>query len=143
MAKWEQRDVFVNGTYIQAIPVVNGGKGGFTPTEYPKMLYRGESADGGPRIAEHKIVHDSLGESVALGQGWSVTQEGALEGVAARQLELAKAAANRAYNERWMSGKARAEAQAVDEATIAHLGEIPRTPIKKRVGRPPKAPAQS
>lgn len=142
MAKWEQRPVLVQGTFVQPIPVAEGGKGGFEPTEYPKMLYRGESADGGPRIAQTKIVHDSLGESVALGQGWDVTQEAALANVEKRQLELAKAAANRAYQDRWMSGKAQAEAQAVDEATIQHLGEIPRTPVKPR-GRPPKAKAQS
>lgn len=140
MAKWEQRPVLVNGTYVQPIPVAEGGKGGFVPTEYPKMIYRAESADGGPRIAETKIVHDSLGESVALGQGWSLTQEAAIAAVGARQLELAKAAANRVYNERWMSEAAKAEARAADETTIAHLGEIPATPIKKR-GRPKQAAA--
>lgn len=137
MAKWEQRPVLVNGTFVQPIPVAEGGRGGMLLTEYPKMLYRGESADGGPRIAGFKIVADSLQEQIAIGQGWSLTQEAALEGVAARQLELAKLAANRAYNEQWMSEKAKAEARAIDESTMQHVAEIPETPIARR-GRKPK-----
>lgn len=137
MAKWEQRPVLVNGTYVQPIPFAEGGRGGAPLTEYPKMLYRGESADGGPRIAGCKVVADSSQESLARGQGWSGTQEDALAAVAAQQLEAAKLAANRAYTERWMSEKAQAEARAIDESTIQHVPEIPVTPIKRR-GRPAK-----
>lgn len=136
MAKWEQRPVLVGGTYIEPVPFEDGGRGGAPHQEYPKMLYRGESADGGPRISAHKIVHDSNQEAVACGQGWSVTQEGALSGVAAHELEMAKLAANRAHQDRWMSQKAKDEAQAVDEQTMQHLPEIPETPIRRGPGRP-------
>jgi hypothetical protein len=143
IAKWEMRPVLVNGTYVEPIPVAMGGRGGAERTEYPKMIYRAESADGGPRIAGYKIVPDETQERVALGQGWSRSQEEALEAVTAQQLELAKLAANRAYNDKWMSDKARAEAAAVDESTIAHLPEIPRTPIRKRRTKAEMAAAKS
>ena len=132
MAKWEMSPVLVNGTFVQPIPVADGGRGGAPRTEYPKMIYRGESADGGPRIAGCKIVKDESEERLACGQGWSVTQEDAIASVHAQQLEFAKLAANRVHNDKWMSDKAKAEAQAVDESTMNHLPEIPRTPIRKR-----------
>lgn len=132
MRKWETRPVFVNGSYIEPLPVDQGGRMGLAPTEYPKMLYRAESADGGPRISGTKIVHSSDQEAVACGQGWFVTQEGAIEGVHATQREMARLAANRAHNDRWMSEAAQAEARAADEATIEHLPSVPVTPIRKR-----------
>lgn len=137
MARWEQRDVMVGGTFVQAIPFENGGRKDAPHAEYPKMLYRGESADGGPRIAGCKIVSDDSQERMACGQGWSVTQEAAIAAVAAQQLEFAKLAANRAYNDKWMSDGAKEEARRVDESTMNHLPTIPETPIKKR-GRPVK-----
>jgi hypothetical protein len=136
MAKWEHRPVLVNGTYVEPIPFAEGGKGGAPGTEFPKMLYRADSYEGGPRIAEHTIVHDEGQERVAKGQGWCVKQEDAIAGVYARQRELAELAANRAHNDRWMSDKARAEAQAVDETTMAHVAAIPETPIRRTPGRP-------
>ncbi len=125
MAKWEMRPVLVNGTYVQPIPVSEGGRGGAEPQEYPKMLYRAEAEHGGPRISSTKIVHDSGQEAIALGQGWFIDQNDAIADVPRRQRELATLAANRAHNDRWMSEAARAEAQAVDEATVEHLPEIP------------------
>lgn len=132
MAKWERIPVLVNGTFVQPIPVSEGGRGGAPLTEYPKMIYRGESADGGPRIAACKIVNDEGQERIACGQGWSVTQEDALASVFEQQREFARLAANRAYNDKWMSDGAKAEARAVDESTIEHLPVIPETPIRKR-----------
>lgn len=132
LAKWEMRPVNVNGTYVEPIPVALGGRGGADRTEYPKMIYRAESADGGPRIAGCKIVADESEERLALGSGWSVTQEDAIARVHAQHLEFAKLAANRAHNEKWMSDKAKAEAREADEATMAHLPSIPEKPIRKR-----------
>lgn len=137
MAKWEQRPVMVGGTYVQPIPYADGGRGGAPFAEYPKMLYKAESAMGGHRISGFKIVHDEGQERVACGQGWSVTQEQAIAAVGAQELEFKRLAANRAYNEKWMSDKAKAEAQAADESTMQHLPAIPTTPIRKR-GRPVK-----
>lgn len=139
MAKWESRPVFVNGAYIEPIPFADGGKGGAPHQEYPKMLYRADSFDGGPRISGKTIVHDESGERIAVGQGWCVTQEQAIASVAERHLLMAKLAAERAHNERWMGEKARAEAAAIDESTMEHVAVIPETPIKKR-GLPAKTP---
>jgi len=132
MAKWEQRPVYVNGAYIEPIPVAEGGRLGVDLTEYPKMVYQAESADGGPRITGFKIVNDSGEEAIAVGQGWCARQEDAIAGVHARHLELAKQAANRVYNERWMSDKAKAEAAEADETTIEHLAVLPEKPVRKR-----------
>lgn len=140
MAKWEARPVMIggkNGTYVEPIPYAEGGRGGAPFAEYPKAMYRAESAMGGPRISAYQEVPDEIAERLAYGQGWRARQEDALELVHENAREMARLAANRAHNERWMSDKAKAEAAAVDESTIEHLPAIPVTPIKKR-GRPVK-----
>lgn len=137
MAKYEHRPVLVNGTYIDPIPMEQGGKANYPFQMYPKMLYRAELADGGARICETKIIHDESQERMALGGGWSDGQQEAIDQVAAQQLEFAKLAANRAHNDRWMSQAAKTEAAEIDEQTMQHLPAIPETPIKKR-GRPVK-----
>jgi hypothetical protein len=131
MARFEQRDVVVGGTLVQAIPFADGGKKDMPRAEYPKMLYQAESAMGGYRISGFKVVKSEGEELVACGQGWSVTQEQALAAGADRDRELAKLSANRAHSEKWMSDGARKEAAAADEATAAHLPTIPETPIRK------------
>lgn len=132
LAKWEMRPVNVNGTYVEPVPVALGGRGGADRTEFPKMMFTAESADGGPRISGFKIAKDESHERQLIGEGYSVTQEQAIARVHERHREMARLAANRAHNDRWMSDKAKAEAAAVDEATIEHVAEIPRTPVKKR-----------
>lgn len=132
MAKWEQNLVIINGTPIQPIPFSEGGRGGMPRQEYPKMLYKADSFDGGPRISGTHLVHDEGQERIAIGQGWSVRQEDALSDVGRRHLENAKLAAERAATERWMSDAARAEAAAVDESTIEHVPVIPVTPIRAK-----------
>ena len=131
MAKWEQHDAFINGTFVQAIPISEGGRKGMPFAEFPKMLYRAQSEFGGYKISGCKVVGSEGEELVARGQGWSLTQEAALEAAPARDRELAELAANRAHNDRWMSEGARKEAQAADEATVKHLASIPETPIRK------------
>lgn len=132
MAKWEMRPVFVNGSYIEPKSVADGGRAGADPAEFPKMLYRGESAAGGPQIAGWTLAHDESQERVLQGQGWCVKQEDALSNVHKQQQEFARLAANRAHNDRMMSGKAQDEARRIDESTIEHLPSIPETPIRKR-----------
>lgn len=139
MAKWEQRPVMVNGTYIEPISVANGGRAGADRTEFPKMVYRAESADGGPRIAGFKLAANESEERLLLGQGYFARQEDAINGVHAQQREMARLAANRAHNDKWMSDKAKAEAQAADESTIAHLAAIPVTPVTQVRKRRTKA----
>lgn len=132
MAKFEQRDVVIHGTLVQAIPMSEGGRKDAPFCEYPKMLYKAESADGGPRINAKTIVHDESQERLAIGQGWCARQEDAIARVEDTLREAARLAANRAHNDKWMSEAARAEAQAHDETTIEHLPAIPETPIQRR-----------
>ena len=136
MAKFEQRDVVVGGTLVMAIDYnhahpESGGKKGMPFQMYPKMLYQAEPAMGGYRISGCKTVKSEDEELIAMGQGWSSTQEEALAEAPKRQRALSELAANRVHNEQWMSDKARAEAQAADESSAQHLPEIPTTPIRK------------
>lgn len=136
MRKWESRPVFINGTYIDPLPREQGGKKDHPFEVYPKMLFRAESAIGGPRICDYQTAGDEETERLWLGRGYAVSQEQALANVAAQELEFARLAANRTYNERWMSDRAKAEAAAIDETHADHLPAIPETPIKRRVKRP-------
>jgi len=137
MAKWASRGVLINGAYIQPVKREDGGKKDHPFVEYPKALYRAESAMGGPQICEFKVAQDEAEERLLTGRGFAASQEQALANVSAQETEMARLAANRAYNDRWMGQKAKAEAAAVDEASMDHLGEIPPTPIRKRRGRAP------
>ena len=137
MAKWEQNPVLVGDTFIQPIPFADGGRGGAPRLEYPKMLYRADSFDGGPRISETKIVEHDGAERLAAGAGWRASQEDAIKDVHARHQEFARLAAERAHTERWMSPKAQAEAAAVDESTMQHVPVIPETPIRRKPGPKP------
>lgn len=135
MAKWEREPVFVNGTFIKPIPFGQGGRGGSPLAEYPKVLYRAAAADGGPRIVADMNVDDADHERRMCSRGWYVDQNDAIQAVHDEHLEHARLAANRAASERGMSENARAEARAVDEATMQHVPSIPETPIVRRVAK--------
>lgn len=143
MRRWETRGVVIGGTYLEPIPREQGGRKDHPFEEYPKMLYRAESADGGPRICDFITVANPDEELKQIGRGWAPSQEAALGQVHVQQRELARLAANRAHNDRWMSDRAKAEASAFDETTMEHVAEIPAVPIKRRnkPGRKPKAAA--
>lgn len=128
MAKWEHRPVEIGDTYVQPIPYAEGGKGGAPHEEYPKWLYKPGIVDGVPAIVASKIVHDESSERIAIGQGWFVKQDEAVETL---HREYATLAAHRAHEDKRMSEPARAEAARVDEASMAHLPVIPETPIRK------------
>lgn len=143
MRKHEIRPVFIGGTYIEPLPREQGGKKDHPFMEYPKMLFRAESAMGGPRICDYKTAGDESEELTLLGRGYAVSQEQAIANVGVQETEFARLAANRTYNERWMSDRAKAEAAAIDETHAEHLPAIPETPIlrrqKRKPGRKPKA----
>lgn len=108
--------------------------------EFPKMVYKaGRNAVGKIEILEHQVVADEEEQRNLQSRGFSVTQEGALEGFQADDRELAKLAANRAYQERTMSDAARQEAQDYESSVDAHVAEIPEAPKKR--GRPAKTVA--
>lgn len=140
MQKWETRPVFINGTYVDPLKREQGGKRDHPYEEYPKMLFQAESVNGGPRICATVTVRDESEERLQVGRGWAPSQQAALDLIEVNQRELARLAANRAHNDRWMSGKAKEEAAAYDETHLEHVAEIPATPIKRRGRKPGPQP---
>lgn len=104
---------------------------------YPAMLYR--PLQKNPWQFEERVVGDEVAERLAVGQGFVAGgKASAAAAFDARQQDMALAAAHRNYEDRGISERARQEVDAVEQASSKHVGEIPRTPIKKR-GRPFKA----
>ncbi len=102
-------------------------------TEFPQYLYRAtRSATGGAPIIEPFLVHDEQERRNMQSRGFVIGPDHAVQALEQSELSIATAAAERAYTDRKMSPKAQAEAAAVDETTIQHLGEIPETPIHKQ-----------
>jgi len=97
------------------------------------MIYRAKrSATGGPPIIEHFIVANELEERNMQSRGYVRGPDNAIKALEHDEQEVARGAAERAYADRLMSDRAKAEAAAVDETTISHLPEIPRTPVHKK-----------
>jgi len=98
------------------------------------MLYRAKRRPEGGRdpILEHVTVEDDQQERNMQSRGWVRGPDNAIKALEDSERGLAQAAAERAYQDRLMSDRAKAEAIAVDETTISHLPEIPRTPIHKK-----------
>jgi len=101
-------------------------------TEFPLMLYRAKrSSSGGAPILEHHIVGDEQEERNMLSRGFVRGPDHAIACLEHDEQEIARLAAERAYQERRMSARAQAEAEALDETTIQHVAAIPETPIHK------------
>lgn len=107
---------------------------GFQP--YPAMLYR--CLQKNPYKFDEFVVHSADEQRNMESRGWIAGGQGeAVKAFEANQQALAIAAAERNYQDRNIGEKARAESDAAEQASSSHLGEIPRTPIKRR-GRPAK-----
>lgn len=103
---------------------------------YPAMLYKATQKN--PWVFEERTVPDDVAERLAVGQGFVPGGKGEAARVFdERQQGLAIAAAERNYVDRNMGAKAQAERDVIEQGSSTHLGEIPRTAIKKR-GRPAK-----
>ena len=126
---------------------------------FPKMLYKAQRRpDGVPSVGESRddLFHDKPGGADAFSRtcqmtvndereltryvemGWRDHPAKALEFFEEKSQALGESAANRAYGDRNMSAKAQVEARAAEASTPEHVAEVPRTPVKKRRGRPPK-----
>ena len=128
---------------------------------FPKMLYRaqrrpdgivsvGESDDmlfsrgtvARPGAAEafnnscQKTVNSEDELRRELERGWRETPGEAMAFFESREKGVSTAAAHRAYEDRNMSDKAKAEASEADAATMEHVAEVPVK--KRRRGRPAK-----
>lgn len=129
------------------------------PTYFPKMLYMAkkrpdgivsvnETDDrlfGGVSGAAEKwtatcqmVVKDEAELIKYREIGWRESQAEAMERFEAKEQKLGNEAAERAYRDRNMGEKAKAEIAAVEASTDEHVAEVPVAPIKRRPGRPRK-----
>ncbi len=163
LAKWEQhRTKYVGDEQQPGNPYVY--------REYPRMLFRAQRhpvtgktscAEMPPNSIEflnqneferadravasfnrscQKTVESADEYRIAMNDGWRESPVDAIAEYEKRRKGTSDIAANRHYNDQFMSPAARAEAAAADAGTDEHLAEIPRTPIKRR-GRKPRAEA--
>lgn len=102
---------------------------------YPAMMYRATQKN--PWRFEHEIAKDETMQRNLESRGYVAGgMQAAADAFDKGTQDLAVAAAHRNYEDRNISEKARAEVNAAEEASATHLGEIPRTPVKR--GRKPK-----
>lgn len=106
---------------------------------YPAAFYKMKrSASNGDFVVEHyREAADETEARNLESLGYREGRVAAIALVESREQEIAVAAAERNYRDRNMSEKAKAEAAQAEDATSAHLAEVPVTPIKRR-GRPRK-----
>ena len=108
--------------------------------DFPKAMYlmkRSETNGDFVTVAFAEAADDAA-ERNLRSRGFHFGQVEAIKAIEDGEKALAVGAAERAHQDRWMGDRARAEAQAADAATGAHLAEVPVTPIRKR-GRPAKS----
>ncbi len=110
------------------------------PKPFPSMFYKVRRADmgGGVAVVERIVAEDEAQARNLASRGFFSGVAAAAAALEAAEQALAVAAAERNYADRHMSVDAKAEAQAADDATGAHLGSVPETPIRRRPGRPAK-----
>jgi uncharacterized membrane-anchored protein len=130
-------------------------QGGMRPDrheEFPAMVYKARRPDsGGPILSNDPrneswsaqnqlIVKNERELEKALSDGWRRDPQEAIAHANALEDAISTAAAHRAYEDRNMSERAKAEAKVADEATADHMPEIPEKPKRKYTRRKP-APA--
>ena len=79
-----------------------------------------------------RIVKSEAEMIVALEQGWRKSQKEALERFESKESLKADAAAHRAYEDRSMGDKAKAEAARAEAETSEHVAEVAEAPKQKR-----------
>lgn len=105
------------------------------PVEFvnPKEYERADEAAAIFTRECQRIVNDETEFQKAMEAGYRESPAEAVEHAEKREDRKADATAERNYDDRHMSDKAKAEARAKEDAAGAeHLPEIPRTPIKPR-----------
>lgn len=121
-------------------------QGGMRPDRYehfPKMVYKARRPDTGGPIrcvdpgneqfsGSNQYTVRSEGElREALENGWRETPAEAVEYATKLEDFVSTAAAHRHFEDKKLSEKARAEAQAHDEASYEHLPAIPEAPLDR------------
>jgi len=73
--------------------------------------------------------------SAALEDGWRATAAEAMEHFEEKEQAIAESAAHRHHEDRHLGERAKAEAQAADDATSLHVPEVPRKPGRRRASK--------
>lgn len=129
--------------------------GGMRPDSFeafPAMVYKARRAGVGPYVvvdprdeqwtmANCLTVQSPEMLDRALKQGWRQSPQEAIEYAVAEDKRIADEAAARAYSDRNLSEKARAEAEAYEAQSFEHVPEIPSAPLRKKPGPKPKSDA--
>ncbi len=119
--------------------------------QFPLMLYRAQRLPGSGKwvtsdptneaftLSCQRVVRSEAELEAAKreGVGWSDSPQSAIEWALGLEKEISNAAAERAYQDRNMSEKAKAESASAEGENFGHLPEIPEKPVARR-GRPPK-----
>lgn len=108
-------------------------EGPYRYVAYPKAVYR--ITQPGQQEAEHRIVKSEREQS-ELGSAWKESPADAKAHFEALEAEVAKAAAESAYQDRNLSELAKAERLAHERSTDEMVVSVPEKP---RRGRKPKA----
>jgi hypothetical protein len=121
-------------------------QGGMRPDHYehfPKMIYKARRPDSGGPIrcvdpgneqfsgSNQLTVRSEAELREALENGWRETPQEAVEYATKLEKFISDAAAHRHWEDRNLSEKAKAEAQAHDESSFEHLPAIPEAPLDK------------
>lgn len=80
-----------------------------------------------------KVVHDENEAKGAYAEGWRDSPKEAMDVQWAYEHAISDAAQHRAFEDRNLSEKAKAEVAAIEASTPEVLGEIPEAPIQKKV----------
>jgi len=100
--------------------------------QWPAMFYKVKrDAQTGKIVTEHMQAADEQDAPNMLSRGYVQGLGEAHAALIASEQSLAVAAAERAYADRNMSEKAKAEAEKFESTTVQHVAEIPEAP--KRV----------
>lgn len=125
--KWEHHE----GETHPSDPSIRGMRPS-TKREYPAMLYRATGKN--PWSFEKEIARDEVEQRNLESRGFVMGGQGSAAEAYDRLVQnAALAAAHRNYEDRNISANARAEVDAAEQASSRHLGEIPETPIRRRV----------
>lgn len=79
-----------------------------------------------------RVVNDEIEHKNAVAEGWRDSSKEAKEALWGWEADISKAAAERAYADRNISEKAKAEVKAIEDSTPNILGEIPEAPLVKK-----------
>jgi 3-methyladenine DNA glycosylase Mpg len=97
--------------------------------EYPREMFLAGHPDGRPGkivILESRAVNSDHERTTLERDGWEASQKDAIQRQKDRDREMARLAAAANFEDRRMSEAAKVERAEVEDATAAHVAEVPR-----------------